>query len=288
MKTFFTSLLLFFFLQTNAQEEIALYDGVAPGAESWNWNEATMLLGKSAIVYNVVKPTLTYYPAPKDKANGTAMIIAPGGAFHILSFTSEGTEVAKWLNDRGVAAFVLKYRVVKSQTNNPFSELMGQMNDFKRLDSINAPVVAMATADGIKAMQYVRTNASKMQIDPKKIGFMGFSAGGTLTMSVALSAAQAWKPNFLAPIYLYNNAVIGNEMPAKEVPIFIGVASDDQLKFVPQSIGLYQKWFEHGHDAELHIFEKGGHGFGMNQQKTSSDFWTANFENWLKKRGLIQ
>jgi predicted esterase len=117
---------------------------------------------------------------------------------------------------------------------------------------------------------------------------MGFSAGGTVTMSVTLSAPDQWKPNFVAPIYLYNNAVLGNTMPAKEVPIFIGVASDDQLKFVPHSITVYQKWFQEGHDAELHIFEKGGHGSGMNQQKTSSDFWTATFENWLSVRGLIK
>lgn len=272
----------------SAQTIIPLYEGKAPGSESWNWQEASVMMGKNTIIYNVTTPTLTYYPAAKEKANGTAVIVAPGGAFHILSMNSEGSEVAKWLNDRGVSAFVLKYRLVKSATNNPFGELMTLMNDFKKLDSINAPVVEMATADGIKAIQYVRSHASNLNIDPKKIGFMGFSAGGTVTMSVTLSAPEQWKPNFVAPIYLYNNAVLGNTMPAKEVPIFIGVASDDQLKFVPHSIAVYEKWFQEGHDAELHIFEKGGHGFGMNQQKTSSDFWTATFENWLKVRGYIK
>lgn len=289
---YITSLLLTFIFSMShaviAQTVIPLYEGKAPGSYSWDWKEASVMMGKNTIVYNVVTPTLTYYPAPKEKANGTAVIVAPGGAFHILSMNSEGTEVAKWLNDRGVAAFVLKYRVVRSVTNNPFAELMPLMNDFKKLDSINAPVVVMATADGIQAMQYVRSHAASMYINPMKIGFMGFSAGGTLTMSVAMSAPKEWKPNFVAPIYLYNNAVIGDEMPDKTVPIYIAVASDDQLKFVPQSINLYQKWMKEGHDAELHIFEKGGHGFGMNQQNTSSDFWTASFDNWLQIRGFIK
>lgn len=271
-----------------AQTVIPLYEGKAPGSYTWDWQEAAVMMGKNTIAYNVLTPTLTYYPAPKEKANGTAVIVAPGGAFHILSINSEGTEVAKWLNERGIAAFVLKYRLVKSVTNNPFEELMPLMNDFKKLDSINAPVVEMATADGIQAMKYVRSHAISMQINPAKIGFMGFSAGGTVTMSVTLSAPKEWKPNFVAPIYLYNNAVIGNEMPSKETPIFIAVASDDQLKFVPHSIKVYETWFASGHEAELHIYEKGGHGFGMNQQQTSSDNWILDFDNWLIRRGLIK
>ncbi|MDI1322051.1 MAG: alpha/beta hydrolase [Algoriphagus sp.] len=280
---------LFLGFQLNAQQVISLYQGKAPGSESWNWEEKeTTPMPNNRMLYNVVEPTLIVYPAPKDKANGTSVIVAPGGAFHILSIDSEGIEVAKWLNERGITAFVFKYRVVRSLTDNPFQEMMPLMQDFKKLDEINAPVVEMAKNDGIEVMKYVKNNAAEMGLDPNKIGFMGFSAGGTVTISVMLSAPQGLKPNFIAPIYLYANAVLGNEMPEKMTPAFIAVASDDQLGFVPHSIQFYEKWSSAKHPTELHVYEKGGHGFGMEIQNTSSDHWTVDFENWLRGRGFIQ
>ncbi len=272
-----------------AQTSIKLYAGKAPGSETWNWFEqkAANTPG-NALLYNIVEPEILVYPASKEKANGTAIVVAPGGAFHIISIENEGINVAKWLNDRGITAFVLKYRLVKMLTDNPFKELMSLMGDFKKLDSMNAPVVEMAKNDGIEAMKYVRSHATQLNIDPNKIGFMGFSAGGTVTMSVMLSAPQEWKPNFIAPIYLYKNAVVGNLMPSKTTPIFVAVASDDQLGLMPHSIKLYQEWNAAKHPAELHVYEKGGHGFGIMKHNTSSDQWAADFENWLKVRGLIK
>jgi acetyl esterase/lipase len=272
-----------------AQSSIKLYAGKAPGSETWNWSEqkAANTPG-NALLYNIVEPEILVYPAPKEKANGTSIVVAPGGAFHIISIENEGINVAKWLNDRGITAFVLKYRLVKMQTDNPFKELMTLMGDFKKLDSINEPVVEMAKNDGIEAMKYVRGHAKELNIDPNKIGFMGFSAGGTVTMSVMLSAPQELKPNFIAPIYLYKNAVVGNFMPAKSTPIFVAVASDDQLGLMPHSIKLYQEWNAAKHPAELHVYEKGGHGFGIMKHNTSSDQWAADFENWLKMRGYCK
>ncbi len=271
-----------------AQSSIKLYAGKAPGSETWNWSEqkAANTPG-NALLYNIVEPEILVYPAPKEKANGTAIMVAPGGAFHIISIENEGINVAKWLNDRGITAFVLKYRLVKMLTDNPFKELMSLMGDFKKLDSINAPVVEMAKNDGIEAMKYVRSHATQLNIDPNKIGFMGFSAGGTVTMSVMLSAPQDLKPNFIAPIYLYKNAVVGNLMPTKTTPIFVAVASDDQLGLMPHSIKLYQEWNAAKHPAELHVYEKGGHGFGIIKHNTSSDQWAADFENWLKVKGFL-
>lgn len=288
LKAFSTILFLLCFLATHGQTLIPLYDGAAPGSEDWDWEEAYVDgIVNDAILYNVVHPELQYFPAPKEKANGTAVIIAPGGAFHILSMQKEGTKVAEWLNTLGVAAFVLKYRVVKSETDDPFEELRPLMADFEKLDAINAPVVKMCTQDGIQAMDYVRSHAEAMNIDPQRIGLMGFSAGATLTMSVLLSAPQALKPNFAAPIYAYGPAIIGTQMPEKSTPLFVGVASDDQLGFVPHSIALYEKWQAAQFPAELHIYEKGGHGFGMAVQQTSSDHWIKDFENWLFRRTLI-
>lgn len=289
MKKIITSILLTIsFIAFSQKESVSLYPGKAPGSENWDWNQAAIgLPNGQRIFYNVSSPELWVFPAPKEKANGTSVIIAPGGAFHILSVDNEGKFVAEALNKEGITAIVLNYRVVKSQTNNPFAELMPLMADFKKLDEINAPVVEMATHDGIEAMKWTKANAERLGIDPNKIGFMGFSAGGTLTMSVAMSAPENLKPNWLAPIYLYRPAVIGNTEPKKETPIFIAVASDDELKFVPHSISLYQDWMKNGHEAELHIYEKGGHGFGISPKGTSSDQWFNDFKNWLKIRKLL-
>lgn len=276
-------LILLLSLQLQAQQVVKLYPGKAPGSEAWDWKEKELnAIPGNRMLYNVAEPELIIYKAPKEKANGAAFIVAPGGAFHILSIDSEGNNVAKWLNERGITAIVIKYRVVKSNTENPFAELMPLMRDFKKLDEINAPVVEMATRDGIEALKYVKAHATDLNIHSKKIGFMGFSAGGTLTMSVEMSAPQDLKPDFIAPIYLYGPAVIGSAMPEKTTPAFIAVSSDDELGFVPHSIALYQKWFAAKHPSELHIYEKGGHGFGTLKKNTSSDNWLNDFENWLK------
>ena len=136
-------IILFCLLCANAQEVIPLYEGQAPGSESWDWDEATYKndLFNLNIVYNVSNPTLTAFLPDEGKANGTAIIVAPGGAFHILSIDNEGYAVAKWLNSKGIAAFVLKYRLVKSETENPVAELIPLMADIDKRIEINAPVV---------------------------------------------------------------------------------------------------------------------------------------------------
>jgi len=273
-----------------AQETvIPLYNGPAPGSESWNWDEAvyTNSQMKANIVYNVSKPTLIAYLPSKGTANGTAVIVAPGGAFHILSIDNEGIDVAKWLNERGITAFVLKYRLVKSETADPIKELMPLMSNSEKLDVINAPVVEMATQDGLTAVQYVRDHAADYGIKPDKIGFMGFSAGGTLTLSVVQTATEANRPNFVAPIYAYGNAVLGTQIPAIQTPIFVAAASDDNLGFASHSVDIYTKWLNAKQPAELHMYEKGSHGFGMQKHNTTSDHWTSDFENWLKSHELI-
>lgn len=281
-------ILTFFTFYSKAQKVINLYEGRAPGSETWTWPEASKKMGNNTILYNVSRPTITaFLPDPKI-ANGTAIIVAPGGAFHILSMDSEGTEVAKYLNTKGIAAFVLKYRVAQLHTDDPFKELMAKMSDFKTLDAENAPVIPLAMNDAYEAIKYVRNHAKEMQIDPNRVGMMGFSAGATLTMSVVYSANEATRPNFVAPIYAYENAIVGNEIPKAQTPIFVAVAGDDQLGFMPNSINIYKKWFDAKQPAELHIYEKGGHGFGMNKTNTSSEGWVENFSSWLKMQGYIK
>jgi acetyl esterase/lipase/lysophospholipase L1-like esterase len=285
------SLILVFVANVNfAQQVIQLYEGKPKGSENWTWNEQTSSknMFNTELVYNVTQPTITAFLPPKDIATGTAVIVAPGGAFHTLSINSEGIDVAKWLNSKGVAAFVLKYRVVHSLTDDPVKELLPKMADFKKLDEENAPVVPLAMADGLAAMKYVRSHAKEMDIDPNKIGFMGFSAGGTLTMSVVYNATDENRPNFVAPIYAYAGAIIGSIIPTAKTPIFVAVAADDQLGLMPHSIDIYKKWFDAKQSAELHVYEKGGHGFGMRKQNIPTDTWYERFGDWLKLQGYLK
>ncbi|MDX2247509.1 MAG: GDSL-type esterase/lipase family protein [Bacteroidia bacterium] len=240
------------------------------------------------MIYNVADPTITAYLPPYYLATGTAVIIAPGGAFHTLSINSEGVEVAKWLNTLGIAAFVLKYRVARSYTDDPVKELSEKMGDFKKLDEENAPIIPLAMADGLAAVKYVRDHAAEMDINPHKIGFMGFSAGGTLTMSVVYNATDESRPDFVAPIYAYEPAIIGATVPANPTPIFVAVAGDDQLGMMPFSLNIYQKWKNAGQPAELHVYEKGGHGFGMRTQNLPADTWYERFGEWLRSQGYLK
>lgn len=271
-------------LNSKAQQVIPLYNGKAPGSETWKHEEKMM----QDIAYNVVNPTLTVYPADPAKANGTAVIVCPGGAFHILSMKNEGSDVAKWLNDLGITAFVLKYRLVESKTANPVQELVAKMQDFKKLDEENAPVVRLALEDGRQAVSYVRKNAAKWNIDPNKIGIMGFSAGGTVTAGVTFTYTPESKPNFAAPIYLYLDALEQTKVPADAPPLFIALATDDDLGFAPQSIRLYNLWLDAKKRVELHAFTKGGHGFGMSKANQPVGKWTELFENWLRLEGFLK
>ncbi|QHT65460.1 alpha/beta hydrolase fold domain-containing protein [Rhodocytophaga rosea] len=271
------------------QKVIPLYPGKAPGSESWTWQEKELFHQpyQSKLVYNVSQPTLTAYLPPAATANGTAVIVAPGGAFHILSIESEGIQVAKWLNSKGVAAFVLKYRLVRSLTDDPVAELAPKMRDFKKLDEINAPVVELAIADGLKAIEYVRSHADDYGVNPKRIGIMGFSAGGTVTMGTVFNSTSANRPNFAAPIYAYMNALKNQTIPADAPPLFICASTDDQLGMASHSTNLYNAWIGAKKIAELHMYEKGGHGFGMRKQDLPVDSWIDRFGEWLELQGLL-
>ncbi len=267
---------------------IHLYKGTAPGSENWNWDEREIKVDIGRILFDVSKPSMVVY-RPLNP-NGTAVIVAPGGAFHALAYDLEGVEVAKRLNAKGITAFVLKYRLVHEDPAHPensIGTLMATKN-FKRLDSINAPLIPLALEDGLTAVKYVRQHTADYRIDPNKIGFMGFSAGGTLTMSVVYSATDENRPNFVAPVYPYEKAIIGSAVPSVKTPIFIACASDDDLGFAMHSVNIYRKWLEANQSAELHMYEKGKHGFGTKKQNLPVDSWMDRFTDWLTMHGLIK
>jgi len=288
MKKLFAGLVLCISFYSNAQTVIPLYNGAAPGSENWNWEEKQIKVDIGMIIMDVSHPSLTVYTPTNP--NGTAVIIAPGGAFHALAFDLEGTEVAKRLNAKGITAFVLKYRLVYNDPAHPESSIGTLMatKNFKKLDSLNAPVVPLAMQDGLTAVKYVRTHASDYKIDPGKIGFMGFSAGGTVTMSVIYNATDENRPNFVAPIYAYEGAIIGSTVPSAKTPIFIAAASDDDLGLATHSVHIYLKWLEANQPAELHMYEQGKHGFGTKKQGLPVDNWMDRFTDWLTMRGLIK
>src|SRR5687768_10525241 len=167
-KTILLSILLFFYSSINAQQKIIqLYEGPVPGSESWTWAEAEndSNMWKTKVVYNVSRPTLTVFAPDADKANGTAVIIAPGGAFHALSINSEGYDVAKWLVQKGVTCFVLKYRLAHSKTTDPVAEVMAKWGK-EEFEKDNAAVIPLGVADGRTAIAFVRKHASEYNLDP--------------------------------------------------------------------------------------------------------------------------
>ena len=237
------------------------------------------------MVFNVANPTLTVFPADPSKANGTAVVICPGGAFFALSIDSEGFDVARWLAAKGVACFVLKYRLVECKTDDPTRELMAR----GKLDDIVAPIVKLAMADANAAIGHVRKHAKEYGVNPDRIGIMGFSAGGTVTASVAFNYSPDTRPNFVAPIYLaYSWTIKPGGVPADAPPIFILAATDDPLGLAPQSVALYQDWTAAKKPAELHLYSKGGHGFGMRKQDLPTDHWVERFADWLEVQGLLK
>ena len=253
-------------------QTVNVWPGVAPGSERWRQHERVIEntpLG--TVIFNVVTPTLTAYLPPNGRGTGTGVIIAPGGAFVALAIDLEGNNVAHWLQERGIAAFVLKYRIVeKTQDGIPTMDM----------DTAGR----YGIADGIQAVKVVRQHAAEWGVAPDKIGFMGFSAGGMVTSGALLQRDSASRPSFAAFIY---GAPFGAmpAIPAKLPPIFMAWAQDDPVARDP-IVRFQDALTKAGAAPEVHIFSKGGHGFGLKQQGTTSDRWIDAFYLWLNAQGF--
>ncbi|APQ18280.1 alpha/beta hydrolase [Maribacter hydrothermalis] len=238
------------------------------------------------VITNVSVPRLEVYEA--DQPNGTSVIVAPGGGLYGLSIESEGRMVAKWLNNHGITAFVLKYRLVPTGTDG-IKEITeeGTTNPAKIGERV-APVLPLSIADGHAAITYVRTNANAMKLDPEKIGFMGFSAGGAVTMGVTFNYAKANRPDFIVPVYPWMTVMGEYKVPEDAPPMLVICASDDPLGLARPSTTLYTDWVTSGKNAGMHMYSKGGHGFGMKQQQLASDNWIVQFYAWALTEGLTK
>lgn len=266
--------------------EILLGTPELEGSEQWE-----MVFGLRG-VRNVSRATVTPFLPKRSEATGAAVIIAPGGGFRYLSIDSEGYEVAEWLAARGVAAFVLKYRMLPTPRDpKAFSdELMGMLRGLvaKPPTSVSAPdqplIPATALEDAQAALRLVRTRAPEWQVDPARVGFMGFSAGAVLTMGMGLSENRSNRPDFIAPIYGLMDA---RSVPIDAPPMFLAVALDDPI-MARGDLGLINSWRNAGRPIEVHLYGSGSHGFGMTRKNAATALWTDELLAWMIDRKLLK
>ena len=284
-----------------AQKIIPLYEGAIPNAKACDvkqkefidtsWNKDGIL-----IVNGITNPTITVFEAPKEKRNGTAVLICPGGGYGIVAAGHEGADVAKLFNEYGVTAFVLRYRLPNDacMENKSFVPLM----------------------DAQQALYIIRKNAKQYGIDENKVGIMGFSAGGHLASTAGTHFNDPvrielqdfnLRPDFMIlgyPVISFNDSIghIGSrdalinkdpdqkllhyfsneeQVTDKTPPTFLVHASDDDAVKVINSILFYEALVKNKVPAEIHIYEKGGHGFGLNNT-TTKDKWFERCINWMK------
>jgi dienelactone hydrolase len=286
-------------LSANSQEIVKLYDGVPPG-NSYNSVEEKVTKtanGSIDVISNVTIPTLTAYLPSPSKATGTSVVILPGGALRFLSWDMEGVKLAQWLNEKGVAAFVLKYRLRTSDmkqatlpTGAPLraavfeSDKLVNANANPLKDSVSAKVISMAAEDTRQAMRIIRKNATKWNVNPDKLGCIGFSAGGGVALSAAMhNTDRSAMPGFIATIYgpALEDVVVPNSAP----PLFIATCAD-HMNVAAGCLALFESWKRAGGEAEIHIYGKGKGGFGMIKQNQPSDEWVNNFYRWLLSEGF--
>jgi acetyl esterase/lipase len=245
--------------------EIALYPGVAPGSERWDWQEKSVTRPNGLpTVTDVVRPVLLRYPAEKGRAVGTAMVVAPGGGFRALMISYEGADIAKRLNAMGVDAFVLKYRLAHDGPDAPARD----------------EVVKLAGEDGRQAVRLAREKAGEFGYRPDRVGMIGFSAGGMVT-SNSLFGPKETRPDFVALIYGIREI---KEIPDPAPPLFLAVAADD-AGFVAQTVELFTTYRKAKGAAELHVFQSGAHGFV--NKGGGADHFMDRLEEWLRVNKLL-
>ncbi|WP_232468793.1 alpha/beta hydrolase [Croceicoccus marinus] len=267
-------------------DAIDLDTGTLPGAtapESWHQQYG------SRFARNVTDATLTPFLPDPAKATGAAVVVAPGGGFRTLSMENEGWDVARALADRGIAAFVLKYRLNQTPADlQAFQQADRMPRDSAARPPRPAPeemakAIAPQLTDAEAAFALIRANADEWNVDPDRIGMVGFSAGAALTMATGLYGPDA-DPAFLADIYGPLNAM---PVPEDAPPLFVALAADDPL-FQTTDFGLIESWRTAGRPVEFHYYEQGGHGFGMYPKTTTSTGWFDAFASWLTMHGFME
>ena len=253
---------------------------------SWNGKSKAYFSSdwKTQVVTNVSEPMMEAFVPDPSIANGTSVLIAPGGGLFALAIEKEGNLVAKWLNSKGITAFVLQYRLLPTGEDGVKEVMEDWENVFEKV----SPVLPLSISDGRNAVAYIRENAERWNLDPNKIGLLGFSAGGAVTMGVAMNSEDGNRPNFIVPVYPWMPVIGEYEVPEVTPPMFLVCASDDELLLAPDAIKLYSKWTDKGGISELHMYARGGHGFGMDKKGLPSDNWISSFYDWAVTEGIVE
>lgn len=274
-----------------AVKEIPLYPGAAPGSEKWDWSERSVTTPKGLpMAQDVVRPVLLHFPAGRDRAVGTAMIVAPGGGFRTLMMSYEGVDIARALNALGVDAFVLKYRLLYTGPGAPAGQPARPAAGAERprrftLTGVykaqaGQDVVALAAEDGRQAVRLVRERAAEFGVRRDRVGMIGFSAGGVVT-SAALFGPAETRPDFAAIIYGVGEV---KEVPSPAPPLFLAVAADDALA-VARTVELFTAYHKAKGPVELHVFQTGGHGFVT--KGGGADHFMDRLGEWLAVNKLL-
>lgn len=250
-----------------------------------------MLIGTGNEVRNVTYPTLTPVLPRPGTANGAAVIVAPGGGFMFLSMDNEGWRVAQALADRGITAFVLKYRLNPTPKDDAAyrAGVMKLVMDIARGESSASQIRdSGAGQDALAALKLVRSRAAEWGVDPGRVGMIGFSAGAITTLKAVLDAgkdadAATLPPDFIGYVYGPMDAV---QVPADAPPMFAALAMDDGM-FGKENFDLVNSWRKAGHPVELHVYQGGGHGFGLGKPGTTNALLMPEFLAWLEMQGLL-
>ena len=267
---------LFIALPLLAQETISLplKNPVDPSAPAEKIEER----GKGGVIdraiTNVVQPTITVYLPAKPQANGTGIVICPGGGYQHLAIDKEGHDIARWLNSIGIAAAVLKYRLPGSMRGSSQGDI-----------HVVADRIHVALEDAEAAMRLMRENASKWNLKPGAIGMMGFSAGGHLAAMMGMVAPPDSRPDFLVLGYPAIPAALSvtSAMPRT----FLVAADDDTTVNAAENAGRFFAALRAAKiPAELHIYSSGGHGFGIQKSGKTSAAWPGALVAWLKEAQL--
>ena len=267
-------------------DAIELGTGPLPGAKN---QEAWYSQYGSRFARNVTAATITPFLPDPAIASGAAAVVAPGGGFFSLSMENEGWDVARALAKHGVAAFVLKYRLNQTPSDIPgFERAMTEMFTATASrpprpepEEMKEQLTAQLE-DSSAAFALIRSRAAEWNIDPERIGMVGFSAGAALTIATALFAETA-KPAFLGDIY---GPLTLKAVPKNAPPLFVALAADDPF-FANSGYELIDNWRAAGMPVEFHLYEQGGHGFGMYPKTTTSTGWFNAFVNWLTMHGMV-
>ncbi|MDT0646028.1 alpha/beta hydrolase [Zunongwangia sp. F260] len=256
-----------------------------PAGETWfrQWGDP--------MARNITEATLTPFLPDPDKATGTTIIVAPGGGFRWLSMGNEGWEVAEALAEKGIAAFVLKYRLhptpkslddFRTSMNPPATPPAGSSDD-KEARRPERPRSSLSNQleDAEAAYAMIVERAEEWGVDPNNIGMIGFSAGAGLTMHSTLNS-RTMKLAFIGPIYGGMNAV---EVPENAPPMFNVIASDDFL--FNGEFGLIESWYKANVPVEFHLYQNGGHGFGLGNPDRTSNRWFDAFIYWLEVNNFL-